>query len=286
MQNTAPFMTEKNKYVLRLADPKELEVHPAVALVPEMSTHAFAQLEKAIAEAHAILQPLICAENKGRLLILDGRHRHKVALKLKLLVPVVVNNEADPLSMAITSAIARRQLTRSGIVCTLFEAHPQLADHRSARGGKLRRKRVGARNVEVLKDFDAPSYSVLAERYEVPREYFSRLAAIWDSATDAEWKEVRGRILSGQTEIPNEYAGFCGGIPTKGGKRPAPDYARLLRRSFLNELPERVRAWNKLDTVEKGKILEEFGEKTKKFPRDFCKDIGALLVARAEDDSK
>lgn len=274
---------------LLFVSPDKLKVHAELERFPQIAPQDFAVLKGDIKE-RGVLVPLLAIHQDGDLLLIDGRNRRKAAIELKVeSVPVFVIDSNEPVAVALAATLARRKLTKSMIVLTLFEAHPELRKERSGRGkqNQLRLKKIGERSRDVLKQVELPSFSALAARHDVPREYFSKLAGLWESATDAEWREICAGITSGDTEIPAQFCGLRSGWVNKDRKRSPSDWGKLLRRALTGQLAERVkRGWKTMDTVERAELLKDFEQNVQKFPREFCAEIGRVLVERAEDDTK
>jgi hypothetical protein len=74
------------------------------------------------------------------------------------------------------------------------------------------------------------SFDRIAERYNVPRQYFSDLIKIRETlAGDEEsWERVRGAILNGEGSIPAMVRGAGGAVATKGKNRRDPQYQFLV----------------------------------------------------------
>lgn len=211
--------------------PTTVKAHKAVADFPNVSDEQYDALRASVAQ-YGVLEPIVVialsAEDRKRYgpgsewAVIDGRTRLRAALELNLpSVPArVVADDIDPVTYAIESAVAGRNLTKSGIVLLLFLKHPALAAERA--------ERVGGRPKKEL-DVTTSSFRQVAQRYGVPRDYFVRLGAIQDASTDAEWGAVQHSILAGEAHIPTLYAGLGGRLATKGRRRHAPRYDFLAR---------------------------------------------------------
>jgi N6-adenosine-specific RNA methylase IME4/ParB-like chromosome segregation protein Spo0J len=118
--------------------PQELRGHPQAALVPSMSVAEAEALEADIAR-RGVVVPLEITEAG---LVLDGRHRHRVALKLGLeQVPVRLVDPPDPVEYMLLAALQRRQLSesqRAALVLELAEYREQQARARARRKRNLR----------------------------------------------------------------------------------------------------------------------------------------------------
>ena len=101
--------------------PKQLKPHPLAGKIPPLKPDELARLEADIT-AHGILEPLHVAAD-GRT-ILDGHHRHRIALKLKLpTVPVrraVLGGRNEALYL-FDCALNRRNLTGDQIAYLVVE---------------------------------------------------------------------------------------------------------------------------------------------------------------------
>jgi len=215
-------------------DPKTLTVHPAAHAVPDLILRQYAALKASI-ERRGIRQPLLAdAENR----VIDGRHRLKIALEIGLeAVPVVVVADDDAAMLACDAAVARRNLTASGRVLVLYMAHPMLA-RGGVRNGSLANLKKGARPPNVNKSQSGESkefatFATLADRYGVPREYFSTLAEIEAKCggDPTQWKAVTTAILDDEFSIPRVHAGVGSRLSTTGTKRSAPSYGVMVVRA-------------------------------------------------------
>ena len=221
----------------------ELAEHPGLAEFPMLPAGQYEALKASIGQ-HGLLKALVCVvagkgefEQKdakeakgsggpgtragstvpGALLVIDGRNRLRAARELGIeSVPVeILPGETDPLTYAIESAVTGRNLTKSGVVLVLLLMHPELAAEREARmtEGACHKMTGG--------------FVAVADRYGVPRQYFSQLAAIQDGCDEAEWEAVKGNLLAGESSIPALFAGLGGKIQTKGKRRKDAEYGKL-----------------------------------------------------------
>lgn len=220
---------------MQYADPKTLTVHPSAEAIPNLTPAQHMALAASIKE-HGILQPLL-VDGDGR--VIDGKHRLGIAQQLKLpSVPVAAAPEdSNATLLAVESAVARRNLTASGRVLILYLAHPALdrggADRRKAnlkRGAKLPDPiTIGS---EELGEF--ANFRVLAERYGLDEDYFSKLAQIHAQADAEAWVYVQRRILEGEISIPRLVAGEAGKAMTKGQKKIPVQFHKLAQRTAVS----------------------------------------------------
>jgi hypothetical protein len=232
---------------------ENLSEHPALATFPLLSEEQLAVLTMSIGE-HGVLKPLVCVRDpsgadKG--FVIDGRNRLQGAKNnIFSSVPVEWAPEGtDPIVYAIESAISGRNLTRSGVVLLLLEQHPDLAEERRARehGGLKHRKNANVSRCDFVTAEDGKgSFLRIAERYNVPREYFSDLVKIQETlASDPEgWERVRMAILNGEGSIPAMVRGAGGAVATKGKNRADPRYDRLAV-TATKTLENVFKAWGK-----------------------------------------
>lgn len=275
-EQVAPGKLEHGKLVS--LNPTSLEVHPSLVDFPELSPDQFALLKEDIRATERVIEPLII---NGQRQIIDGRHRHRAALLLELKrIPCLVDDTVDPLTTALASAVARRQLTKSGIALVLFERHPQLCEERKGRekSGLIRRNPNTVSVEQLAKKLELPSFVRLASRYRIPNQYFSYLALIWDSTTPEEWADIKSAIASEETGLPQLYSGIRSRIKTKGGKRTQPDSYKLLEQTLTQTIPFRLRAWEKLSATQKDKLVDGFCSCLDKLPMEFCTRIANRLT--------
>jgi hypothetical protein len=212
---------------------ENLSEHPALATFPLLSEEQLAVLTQSIGE-HGVLKPLVCVKDpsgadKG--LVIDGRNRLQAAKNnIFSSVPVEWAPEGtNPVVYALESAIAGRNLTRSGVVLLLLEQHPDLAEERRAREhGNLKRGKTPmfSRSDKICPGNGKGSFVAMAERYNVPPDYFSDLVKIQETlVSDPEgWEKVRMAILNGEGSIPAMVRGAGGAVATKGKNRNDPKY--------------------------------------------------------------
>jgi ParB-like nuclease domain len=119
--------------------PKELRAHRQAALVPSMTVAEAQALEADIAE-RGIQVPL---EITAAGVVLDGRHRHRVALALGLeTVPVRVIDPPDQLEYMLLAAFQRRHLDTGQRAFLVLE----LEGYRQRRAEAALRKSANLRN--------------------------------------------------------------------------------------------------------------------------------------------
>lgn len=238
------------------ADPTTLTVHPDAGAVPELSDSQYQALRASI-DRHGMFDPILI---DGSNRVIDGRHRLRAAIELGMEgVPVARVSVGDVALAACDAAVARRNLTASGRVLVLFLAHPALkrgaADRRHA---NLKR---GAKLPDVIpvtsgesKEF--ATFETLADRYGVPREYFSTLAAIEDRCGAEEWHAVQAAILGNEASIPALNAGIGGKAATKGKKRSDPQYHIIAPRAVVT-IGNSFKSWNKIPQDGRQRVLAE-----------------------------
>ena len=242
------------------ADPKSLTVHPAAAAIPDLPPAQYAALKSSI-ERQGILQPLL-VDDAGR--VIDGRHRLRAAIELGLdVVPVATVAGDDAALIACDAAVTSRNLTTSGRVLILFLAHPDLQRGGVRETSKANLLRGSAPNVNYSqsgKSKEFATFAAIAERYGVPREYFSTLAEILAKCRDEDdWRAAQRMILDDEISIPRVNAGIGGRRSTTGTKRSAPSYGPLAARA-LTTLTNSFRAWSRIEwqPERRASLLERF----------------------------
>jgi hypothetical protein len=258
--------------------PQSLTLHPALANFPGLSDDQHAALENSV-KVFGILTPLV-ADAERR--VYDGRTRLRIAQVLELpSIPVAIRPEPDVLAVAIESAVARRQLTRSGIAFLLFEQHPQLVKERN-KGGRPK-KLAG---IQPVSGQELGSYRDLALRYRVPREHFGYLAEMHAGMEAEQWAELRRLVLFEEASIPRQYAGFRTGQPA-GAQRGAVIYAALNAQGELDGILPRAFAslrngwekWRDVPTDAKAAVEKEWELLLEDAPEELLK-IAARKGAR------
>ena len=118
--------------------PQDLRGHPQAALVPSMTVVEAEALESDVGQ-RGVQVPLEITEAG---VILDGRQRHRVALKLGLQqVPVRVVDPPDQVDYMLSAALQRRHLSesqRAALVLELTEYREQQAQAATRKNGNLR----------------------------------------------------------------------------------------------------------------------------------------------------
>jgi hypothetical protein len=235
---------------MKHASTSELRIHPDTAAIPALTPAQYESLKAGI-ERNGILQPLTVDE-EGR--VIDGRHRLKIAAELGLeAVPVNTVAGADAALLACDLAVDHRNLTKSGRTLVLYLAHPGLA-----KGSEDRRKGnliPGARQKAALdvigitsrKHGENCDFLTIADRYRVPREYFSMLGEIEESCRGNPdlWEECKRQILEDEKGIGAVKAGVGGALVAKGKKRADTKYAQLAART-ASSLAGVFREWPRI----------------------------------------
>jgi hypothetical protein len=223
-----------------------LQPHPKLSTFPLLAQEQLEVLVRSVAD-HGILTPLTAIRTpEGGGLVINGRNR-LAAAQANLLGSVPVDwapDGTDPVVWAIETAIASRQLTKSGIVLLLLEQHPEMEKARKTRGN-FALKFSQNPNDSRCDLITTNAFKLVSERYGVPREYFSHLLSIRDGCKDEEWMAVRRTILAGESSIPALLAGVGGKVSTKGKNRKDPEYARLIT-AATKTVANAFRAWGKI----------------------------------------
>ena len=204
--------------------------HPQIMGIPMMGDRDLERLTAAIKDRG--VERKISLSHDG--LVIDGRNRIAAAIKAGLdLVPVeYLDEKINVAAFALDSAVSGRNLTKSGIVLLLFLEHPDLAGLRAARAGGYQFTEKGQRTGDSItssqeKGKQTSSFHDVADRYNVPREYFTFLSKIREACTDDEWEGVVRSILDDETSITAYARGIAGKEATKGKQRSDPHYHRL-----------------------------------------------------------
>ena len=253
--------------------PRLLTIHLALSPFPRLSEQDAMLLRDDIQKAGRVLVPVLA---DSQLMVFDGRHRVELALELGLAsLPVLIDDESDPVAAAMASCLAKRNLEKVDIALTLFEAHPNLIRDRKARQKSflLNQKKVSE---EALKKLEFPSFASLAEYYKLPAEYFSRLARIWDASTDEEWEQHKADILEKRKTLRGIYSGFRG----KTAETPTQDkvdYADLIRKSFQQEVPHRLKHFGKLKASAQDGLKADMAQSFYDWPLDLLDWAGARM---------
>lgn len=200
-------------------DPNDISEHPLLANISILSTEKYEVLKQSIAES-GIQIPVTCIHGKDdQYVLIGGRHRLKAAKELHLArIPAVIQADGeDILKFILDTAITGRQISKSGIALTLFECNPAMIENRKARQrlGKSKKRDLVTnsqgspvnKDGHIVETESEASFTELAGKYHVPREYLSRLATIreqcrpWPGDRDFEWKLVKRWILEDEMGI-------------------------------------------------------------------------------------
>jgi hypothetical protein len=191
------------------AHPEELAIHDAISDFPELSPAQYEALKIDIAE-NGIREPILVSSHNadganGSLFIFDGRNRRRIAAELGLeKVPINVRDDCSPLDYALARALLGRQLTISGKVLFIAEHHPALTDGAKKRKGGAATHRKNQPVTKLQVDEEEASYVEIAERYQVPRQYFVALAKVKSMCrVPQEWDMVRKWVLEEERSWSN-----------------------------------------------------------------------------------
>jgi hypothetical protein len=214
--------TDIEKMKLVYVSPEKLTFHPALTRVPRGTAREMELLRQDAKDRKRIVQPVLA---DLQLRVYDGRQRTEVARELKFeRIPVFIEACDDPIDIALSSCIARRNLSKAGIALTLFEAYPEPADSRSNRGRQHQLAKIRGHVSEktISEIYDLPSYKTLSAKYGIPAQYFTYLAAIWDSCEDTnddtEWSAIKTKLLTGEVKLEAVLRGRAREASNKGRK--------------------------------------------------------------------
>jgi hypothetical protein len=247
---------EQNVLKIPLAD---LSEHPDLSLFPLASPEQAEGLITSIKAVGQLVPISVCPAPAGNYYVVDGRNRLRALAAAGIAAATCIQVDTNPLDYAIETAVARRQLTRSGIVLVLWMQHPELAPLRGDRTrGDLRPPlhKPLASSAMSLQD---NTFLGLAEKYNVPRDYFTCIASIATKlGDDADaWAEVRRQILEEEISLPRLNAGIAGRQKTRGGKRSPTRYDSVFRRS-LTGISNAFSNWQKLDAKIRAPLADQW----------------------------
>lgn len=152
-----------SEFQIELLDPSLCRPDPAVKAFPALSGNDFKRLRDDIRETGQISVPLFGRKSGHQVLVFDGRTRLAIAQEIGLSqVPVILDEKADPVAIALQSTVVRRNLTKSGIALTLFEAHPLLREEREGRSRRNLFRNKERIEINDIRPFEKPTYKSLA----------------------------------------------------------------------------------------------------------------------------
>jgi len=251
--------------------PLVLTFHAGLEDFPELPADQMDALTESVKEK-GILEPLFCTPDNE---CYGGRAKLRIAQALDIPeVPVIIREETDVLGYAIETAVARRQLSKSGIALVIFEQHPELAATKGAKAGRPKTV-IPHNNTSVSPSKSGEvlakrheSFRQLGARYKVPHYYFSLLGEMRDGMTGEEWTELRRVILEEEASIPRQFAGYKTGRPAGSSRGPVV-YAFLSEQGLLegilprafSSLREGFSRWDtEIDSKSKAAVEKEWGE--------------------------
>lgn len=255
--------------------PLELTLHPILETFPEMTETEFRRLTSSILE-NGILVPLLINRNRQ---ILDGRSRWMVACKNLPTVPVMVLDDANELSIAISTALDRRQLSTSGRALIVFLRHPEVANEPAMRKlhGLYNQERDRAEGAPP-KDGDL-TFEALAARYSVSRKYLSYLAKIkMLCENEDEWKDHQQKILNGgkKSSIEARLVAALGAKGTKGGA-PKEEWFNLAVKCLKADLVTRLSRYPEFTAAHKREAVNIFCHALTEIPPQFLEAVEERL---------
>ena len=266
--------TESSRPDARI-NPKNLldKSHPSIVDMPMLGEDDLKALTESILN-HGVMKPISLSHDG---LVVDGRNRAVASVRAGLTsVPVIyLDVSVDVASYALESAVTGRNLTRSGIVLMLYLKHPGLAEMRSDRKGGRPSKEKGQETADKIS-----SFRDIADKYNVPAEYFTRLAHIHEQCDNETWLSVQRSILDRETSIPAMVAGLAGKQATDGKKRRDPDYLSLTIRTATT-LKNIFANWGSVKIPPKwhDQVLNNFGDSIRHMPPD----IKVVTIAAIKD---
>ncbi len=251
--------------------------------IPSLPPDQLALLEEDILRTGRVLVPLIVraigAPGSIAYEVIDGRHRFELAKKHgHTTVPAIVDNVSDPLELAFSTALARRQLTVSGKALLLFEKHPEMqceATRLKNQKANLWRGHGGKPNPHDSDSYERPSFRKLASTYHFDHSYFCTLAKAKEHLPPEDWQEKRLRILSGDLSIPRLRSAIGGAMATKGVTPTEQGKAELVEEA-CSVLWKRIQKFKKMGATEQQKVKDAFRNLLNELPPDLqgiCREI-------------
>jgi hypothetical protein len=225
--------------------PWKLKRHPLLEHFPPIGKDDKKRLVADVKERQQVLVPILVY---GDYYVIDGWNRGEAACEAHLpTVPVVfVDGKIDPLEAALSTRIARGQLTKSGVTVMLYLTQQSVFDNAE------KRQKAG--------EEDADSFKQWAVRYRIPRKYFSNLIAI-KKANPRKWEQNKADILAGLKHIPKLAAALNGaekgGAKLKDGSPRGTEEHRfnLLKKSIAVDMPNRLKDWSDLTPEHREKVI-------------------------------
>jgi hypothetical protein len=237
----------------------ELSEHPDLALFPLANTEQLEGMTTSIKAVGQLVPISVCPAPAGNYYVVDGRNRLRALAAAGIEAATCIQVETNPLDYAIETAVARRQLTRSGVVLVLWMQHPDIAKMKGNHTRGDLRQSTCKPLASSANSLQETTFLELSEKYNVPRDYFRCLAEISEKlGDDADaWVEVRRQILEEEISLPRLNAGIAGRQKTKGGKRSPTRYDSVFRRS-LTGITNAFGNWQKLDPKIRAPLADQW----------------------------
>jgi hypothetical protein len=237
----------------------QLSEHPDLSLFPLANPEQMEGMITSIKSVGQLVPISVCPAPAGNYYVVDGRNRLRALAAAGIEAATCIEVETNPLDYAIETAVACRQLTRSGVILVLWMQHPDLAKMRGDHTSGDHRQRGCEPFTSSVKALQETTFQRLAEKYNVPREYFSCMASIAEKLGDDPdgWAEVRRQILEEEISLPRLNAGIAGRQKTRGGKRSPTRYDSVFRRS-LTGITNAFSNWQKLDPKIRAPLADQW----------------------------
>lgn len=168
-------------------------------LIRPLSEQEFTQLEENILQ-NGILNPIIVTNDNT---IIDGHHRHRIALKYNLPIPIKVmnfNNRSDTELWIIKNQFSRRNLSKYERGLLALKLKPIIAASAKENQGK----RTDLTSVQNLTNVDTKKE--IAKIAEISHGTLAKIEKIDNEATD----EMKQSILNGKLSIDKAYKQIMG----------------------------------------------------------------------------
>ncbi|ODU25026.1 MAG: hypothetical protein ABS95_01215 [Verrucomicrobia bacterium SCN 57-15] len=233
-----------------------LTIHPALHGMPRWQEDdpQFEALARNI-HARGFIYPIKITEND---LIVDGRHRWWVALRLKFdEVPCQVVPEKETTALIIDTILQRRHYTKGALAYMLV---PLCGTKKSQ---------------EALAQEGGVSRALIQQATEV-RAIFEQ------SEEGAEYRDfIEPKILAGEIGLGAVIAGWAGRQATKGQSKKIADQVKLWDRT-LGDLTNRFKAWDKFGEAEKLQVVSKLGATVESMPTDLLGKLTLKITAEVK----
>lgn len=287
-----PMSETTSTYTLR--DPNSLALHPCLDGMPELAVDdpKFQSLVADVRDRGFDYPAIIDEQDR----VIDGRHRRRIAIMLRLELPTVRRAGADASEIILSTLLQRRHYTKGALA---YMAAPLFDDVvKAGRARRIAALNAGANPRQSTQSTDGKigkTLDELADELGFGRDLYMQAKKVrdkFDDETEYDWNDLprpttykryfEPKLLAGEIGLGGVLQAIAGKEATQGLAKITPKVATLFERGLQAFTTRFTTKWDKLSVEDRRPIVKSVATEVTKWPEDVRQATMNALIAAAK----